>query len=94
MGACKAKHTQINPLGDDWRCPKCDGSGEDHEFVIYESVEGSDDCEMLHEGDGLKCETCGFETTGKEYVDELIKSKNLKPCPHCKGIGLVPKDEK
>lgn len=82
---CELKHTALNPTGDDWRCPKCGaGTGD---WVIDESL--AFDCEKLHVDDHLACYKCEYGTSGGAFARRVMKAKNLIPCPHCAGRGVV-----
>jgi DNA-directed RNA polymerase subunit RPC12/RpoP len=87
---CYAKHAKYNPMGEDWKCPKC--GSDDEYFIIDEPANDSaEGCELLHDNDELVCSFCGFYSSGKQFSDSLMKSKNLIACPHCKGKGWIPK---
>lgn len=88
---CRAKHTKYQPGESEWNCPKC-GEGRPGEFVIYDSDDLADlDCELLHSGDVLKCETCGFDCSGRYLSGLLAKKANMIKCPCCRGSGFVKK---
>lgn len=61
-------------------------------FVVEESAEGAWECELLHEEDELYCFCCNTATSGKKYAAWYRKQKDLIPCPHCKGTGLIKND--
>lgn len=86
---CDVKHTKYQPPVDDWKCPRCDKPPPEG-LCIDESAEGAEeDCELLHEGDYMRCYACGYDTNGKAFAARLQKAASLIPCPHCKGKGLV-----
>ena len=87
MLECKRKHTIFNPSDEEWRCPNC---GNIDDFILEDPF--STDCELLHKDDVISCNGCGCSYTGKQFCDILLKRKNLIPCPHCKGTGLIPKE--
>lgn len=85
---CEAKHTTYNPSLDEWKCPECQAPVG--EFAIDEPAEGSsEDCERLHNKDYLHCYKCGYGVVGSKFATRIAKSKNLVPCPTCKGHGVV-----
>jgi len=98
MKPCKFKHTKYQPdLDTEWNCPKCGIDNSNGQFYIYEGVNDDGrydvECEDLHEEDYIKCENCGWEGTGQQFVNLLIKKKNLVKCSCCKGKGYVPRDK-
>lgn len=91
MSTCQHKHTKYQPTDEEWRCPKCGASYDDgEEFVIWDAV--GEDCSLLHDEDYLKCQKCGYETTGKRFAAYVVKKNSLIPCPTCKGKGVVKKN--
>ena len=84
---CSIKHTAYQPTDEQWRCPKC---GSDNEkFYVDEPVEGSaEECDKLHEQDGLYCQ-CGYAGTGKSFAEKVMEAQNRIVCPHCKGEGTI-----
>jgi rubredoxin len=84
---CTAKHTTFQPLDTEWACPSCK-SGID-QFYIDESA-GHEDCAALHKEDYVVCHKCGAAYDGEKLSKLLAKINNLKPCPHCKGTGVIP----
>jgi hypothetical protein len=99
--ACTAKHTKYQPvMPDEWRCPRCGAGseirgpeGERHDgFLVQDADEtAADDCDLNHDGDNLGCNRCEFGCSGAAFARRLQKAKNLVPCSHCKGSGLVPR---
>lgn len=87
--SCTAKHTKYQPTAEDWRCPKCGAT--DGKFCIDDGP--NMDCEAFHEDDLCVCYACGHEVGGKAFAARIQKAKSLVPCPHCKGVGLVTKEE-
>jgi len=86
--SCSEKHTKYQPTENEWRCPWC--GADNKSFYIEEPIETArDDCEKLHEGDGLYCYICKDALSGKAFAAQIQKTKNLIPCKHCKGSGLV-----
>lgn len=83
---CSVKHAKYQPIDKEWRCPSCDADNKS--FYIEEPVTDSE-CTLLHEGDGLYCFECRNGWSGKQFAAKLQKEKNLVPCKHCKGKGLV-----
>lgn len=89
---CPAKHTKYDPTEGEFKCPKC--GAKPPEFYIDESPEEAHaDCVKLHPGDNLCCTQCGYGTSGQAFANRIVKQKNLKPCPHCNGKGLVAGDK-
>jgi DNA-directed RNA polymerase subunit RPC12/RpoP len=84
---CKAAHTKYQPSDEEWFCPKCGDGAES--FVIEESDSDSDECEKLHNNDGLICYNCGHSESGKVFSSRAARKSNMVPCPHCKGKGFV-----
>jgi hypothetical protein len=95
-----SRHTVYEPITaketdeNEWFCPQCGTSGSETNFDFYvEESYGKEDCELLHEDDYIVCTKCGYETTGKKFVTQLLKRKNEVTCPCCKGRGVVPKEK-
>jgi hypothetical protein len=94
-----SKHVIYEPITtkddtNEWFCPKCGCSQSlepGFDFYIEENF-GEEGCELLHEDDYIICTKCGYETTGKKYVAQLLKKKNMVTCPCCKGQGAVSKE--
>jgi len=87
---CPAKHTKYQPTEAEWKCPRCLATFDSKKpFYVQEPVDGTEDCLKLHCDDFLFCDTCGYSATGKSFAAQIVKAKNLKPCPHCNGTGLV-----
>lgn len=91
---CNAKHTKYQPTTAEWVCRYC--GAKVGNFCIGETApSANDDCELLHEEDVLGCMRCdnmdGDVESGKQFAARLAKKKNLVPCTHCKGSGLVVK---
>ena len=82
---CDLKHTKPNIDGADWKCPKC-GSKD---WFIDDAVEGSEDCDLVHPDDGLRCSDCGHETSGRAFTAAFVRKQNLVPCAACHGKGYV-----
>lgn len=87
---CTEKHTKYQPTQDEWKCPKC-GAGVGT-FYIDESP--NHDCDLIHNEDTIMCmglngDRCDYLASGKSFVQNLVKKKNMVPCPHCKGKGMV-----
>lgn len=89
MTTCQAKHTMFQPSMEQWRCPKCQAKADDG-FCIYDPVDGTEDCDKLHPGDGLACSKCRYETTGRAFAARVQKAAKVVCCPTCKGRGTVP----
>ena len=87
---CNAKHTEYNPSEEEFVCPKC---GSIDFFIDYIPEDANEECEKLHVDDFIYCDKCQYETTGKKFAEYVIKQKNLVKCPHCKGKGMVPRDQ-
>ncbi len=85
---CTAKHTKYQPTDKEFRCPKCKAKVGD--FAIDEPLETVDeDCTKLHVGEWLYCYKCSYGISAVVFTRQLMKVKNLVPCPCCKGTGLV-----
>lgn len=84
-------HTKYDPTTAEFCCPRCGApSGT---FYIDNAADCTlEECELLHKKDQLGCFGCGYSTTGAAFVKQLLKAKNLVPCPCCKGSGVVPKE--
>jgi ribosomal protein S27AE len=99
MSTCTAKHTKYQPNPDEWKCPKCGTGVESADYrgqmadgwIIQDSAEDSDDCELNHSADTIGCGKCGYECSGETFARQLQKAANMVPCEHCKGTGLVKK---
>lgn len=94
MAICEQQHARYDPPIAEFNCPKCGAKAGD--LCVDEPVGGWDDpdhaeCEKLHDKDQLTCLKCNYRTTGKALAALLMKKRNLVPCPHCKGKGVVPK---
>lgn len=90
--ACEFKHTKYQPTTDEFVCPKCGASCGG--FGVDDSP--NYDCPLIHVDDGLVCygkdgKGCPsqYGVSGQGFATMLVKRKNLKPCPHCKGKGYV-----
>lgn len=93
LKTCAAKHTKYQPTDDEWKCPKCGAGADDTrgEFIIQEPDTSADhDCSALHDLDELGCNACEHGVSGKAFAARIQKRRNLVPCVHCKGKGLVP----
>lgn len=88
---CSHKHANPPIPDEDWKCPKCGRTAEDATggFVIGDPVEGTNDCERLHEEDGVYCYGCDYATSGKAFARAVAKRRNLVKCEACKGSGFV-----
>lgn len=87
METCFAKHTKYQPEENEWACPRCGSTGD---FTIaYPDETSHGDCNLLHDRDGIACDSCGMEISGRAYARRVQKAKNLVTCPHCKGVGFV-----
>jgi hypothetical protein len=87
LPGCQAKHTKYQPSQKDWVCPSCEIKVPGDFYV--DGSEGLYDCPALHPGDWLRCEECGYETTGRAFVARIIKQESLVKCSCCKGSGYV-----
>jgi ssDNA-binding Zn-finger/Zn-ribbon topoisomerase 1 len=87
---CRAKHTRYQPTdGDKIVCPKC---GEDKQFIIEQSADGSMmNCELFHTDDGWECAKCESAYTGSQVINALVRRNNVMTCPTCGGTGHVRK---
>lgn len=85
MPKCKYKHTKFNPTGEDWKCPACGESSGYFYISNYVNI----DCEELHVEDCVRCYKCDSKWSGEEVAAVMLKKSNQKPCPHCKGTGVV-----
>ncbi len=83
--SCEIKHTIYQPSQEEFCCPKC--AAEAGDFCVDESE--NYECPDIHLSDLLICMKCKHETSGRTFVGRLLKRKNLIPCPHCKGSGVV-----
>lgn len=92
---CTRKHTAYQPTEAEWKCPEC-GAGPGY-FAIDNDEIDEVDCPLLHSDDSIVCYGEGpggrcpaeYGTTGAAFARALQKKHNLRPCPHCKGSGLV-----
>lgn len=82
---CTNKHTAYQPTEEEFLCPKCKAPCGD--FCVDESPDY--ECPKLHPNDGLLCYKCDYRTTGAAYVRQIMKQRDLVPCPTCKGAGHV-----
>lgn len=82
---CLEKHTRYQPTISEWNCPKC-GAKAGH-WAIEDS--SNYECNDLHLDDTLLCGKCGYGTTGRAFAKKCVDAKNLVPCKHCGGKGLV-----
>ena len=89
---CAVVHTKYQPTEEEWKCPKC-GVGSSL-FYIEDPADKTDDCDLLHNDDGLYCHGCDYGISGKTFDAKIQKQRNLVSCLHCKGTGLVPGDPK
>ena len=95
---CYAKHTKYQPTEAEFVCPRCHAKAG--VFCISESATGADEtCALLHDNDVLGCMSNDHDCkkdreylSGKTFAARIQKAKNLVPCVHCKGTGLVKKD--
>lgn len=85
MPKCKHKHTEFNPKDEAWKCPNC---GADNGY-FYKDDSPDFDCEELHVEDCVRCESCASNWSGKKVAALMMKKANQKPCPHCKGTGVI-----
>jgi hypothetical protein len=90
---CTAKHTKYQPvMPDEWKCPKC-GVGAEDGWIVQDVAEAADnDCNLNHDDDNLGCDACEYGCSGLAFARRLQKAKNLVPCSHCKGSGLVRRE--
>lgn len=84
---CTEPHTSYDPTAEEFVCPKCKAKAGD--FAIDDSG-GAEGCEKLHVSDALLCYSCGFRISGQDWLSLFMAEKNLVPCPHCLGKGVVP----
>lgn len=90
---CEHKHAKHQPTNAEWACPKCGapadipGKVAAQGWIVDEGV--SDDCELLHEEDGLVCYQCGHGCSGREFSRLAAKKASRVKCPTCKGSGMV-----
>ena len=90
---CKARHAKFQPTNEEWACPKC-GAGIE-QFSIWEATEeAADGCELLHSDDWCSCSGCGYGAAGYKVSSALARKSSMITCPHCKGKGVVRKEEK
>lgn len=91
MGSgCRAKHTKFQPTEAEWKCPQC-GGGPDVFFIDYFADRADDDCDLLHEDDYIVCTECDKSWGGRSLAATMAKRKDVEPCPHCQGTGVVQK---
>ena len=89
---CPAEHAKYDPPIAEWKCPECGKGPKDNpQGLVNDMVDelASDGCGKLHDSDGLRCYACGYETSGRDFAAMVARKKNLVPCEHCKGKGLV-----
>lgn len=84
---CPYKHTKYDPTEEEFKCPKC--GAVCGVFCVEEGP--NEECLLMHEDDTLHCFECGYTTTGKAFVNKLLKDKSHVECPHCKGKGYIIK---
>jgi len=84
--SCWYKLTEFQPTDEEWLCPRCGASNEN--FAVCDSSCG---CDMLHDGDEVKCDRCSTEWSGKELAEEMVQRLNTVECSCCKGTGRVLK---
>ena len=74
-GHCKGKHAENSEcFFDSKTCSRCEEIGE---VILVSTEEGSDlGCGRVHEKDVVKCRICGFRTSMKKYISEIIKKGN------------------
>ena len=86
---CPAKHTKYQPADEEWRCPKCSATSAEGWTIYDQDGTQIDGCEKLHNADLLYCEQCSHSETGQVFASRIARQKQLIPCPHCKGTGLL-----
>ncbi len=84
---CPDKHTAYQPKDSNWRCPKC-GSNNFSAIPEFDFADG--DCGMLHAKDNCSCDDCGYSATGATVAKRLSALDQVKICPCCNGLGVVP----
>jgi len=87
MAGCTVKHIPCPIPDNEWRCPKC-GS---EDFLIEDSESSDVECELFHAGDFTNCNTCGGGWKLSNVIKKWVTKKNMIPCPHCKGTGIISK---
>lgn len=92
MSTCPAKHTKYNPPVEELNCPKCGATCGEFYYVEECWEETSEDCDLLHEKDQFVCSKCGHGESGSTASERIVRERDLKKCPCCKGRGYVPSD--
>lgn len=88
MMKCKKKHVAYQPTDEEFNCPKCGTKCGDFHLIIQ--FDDSDmDCDLIHADDYIECDGCGFSISASRFAKDIQITKNLVPCGHCKGTGLV-----
>lgn len=89
---CKAKHTKFQPSYEEWKCPRC--GADSSYFSKSDFDEQADfDCELIHLNDEVSCESCNSIWSGSAVIKLIAQALNMIDCPHCKGKGMVKKNE-
>lgn len=87
---CKKKHVAYQPTDEEFKCPSCGAKCGD--FNLVSQCDDSDiDCDLIHASDHAECDSCGFSISASRFSKDIQITKNLVPCDHCKGTGLVNK---
>lgn len=71
---------------DCWHCPKC---GVGARYKDERGVETDGLIIDAFEGDIVICSSCGNAWTAAGFESVMLRKKNRKQCPHCKGVGYI-----